>query len=54
MGNPPTKPDGSVTNTTSPVPAVPENAALVTSAAADRRLPPVVTARDQAKAAGAN
>jgi hypothetical protein len=59
MGNPPMRPDGTVTNATSPVQGtstVATTSALDprgVSAAADRRLPPIVLARDQAKAAGA-
>jgi hypothetical protein len=62
MGNPPTRPDGTVTNATSP--ATPATAALAKPYGHDERmeagyrlldnhLPRTVTQRDQAKAAGA-
>jgi len=58
MGNPPMRPDGTVTNATSPVPATPANAALasrqpMTRGQLEDRLPKVVQPRDQAIATGA-
>ena len=63
LGNPPMRPDGTVTNATSPVPATPAPAALAKPYGCDarlergyreglNRLPRIVSAQDQAKAAG--
>jgi hypothetical protein len=61
LGEPPTRPDGTIVGNTAPIPVTPEMAAVLKRrqeqadafSAADHRLPRTISPRDQARAAGA-